>query len=731
MRCAGAMTAEFLQLWFGYGSFRCGRHPANRSMSSPPGSAGLWTIALAGGLQKFQRMTRFSRLAILFATSAAACSSSEPHAAESERTGAAQQEAVVAAPSAAAPLWVLEDQLVVHPTYMRSPAGAIGGSHLALGFLEENLFEGAAYTFAWNGSIWVLQEKLRPPDGEYDRSMCLSGPQPGTRFCTMFGETLRIGGDTLFVGARGSGSRANAFPGAVFAYSRSAYSWSAPRKFEAPNSWNFGGALDVSGNTLVVSSGVPGFLGHAVVYVREGANWPIQHTFWGARDPAPNTPEYPRFEGGQLAISADTLALGTSDGFAQVYVRRGSSWAWHQHVPREIPRTTRYAAPLLLSGDTLVSTVAATSSSYQLRVFVRDGSGWQPQQTLAPVIPDRPPHYNNRVHTNYSLGLSEDTLVIPTDETGTPSAFVRSAAGWVQQRLPGPGSSSAAVHGGTALVGTHVYAKSGSSWRRTQHLKVSTAWPPPAVLAASAAGERAVIASVGETTTDADVYTKSDGVWSLEQRVVLPGSGQSASVSMSEDHLILSTVQPGTVGTGARVFGRTGTTWSEEHEFKAEDGTPVAGPVSLSSNTAVIGVPEHEKAHVFVRDAGGWRHEAELAVAGELRVRRFGAAVSVFGDVVVVGAPEDGFGNAYVFVRDGAAWVQRQTLQPAGHPKRFGHALSVSDDTLLVGAPEETFSSGIVYDACWRCLLVRAARLEMGGAGPTHERRSLTHTPLR
>jgi hypothetical protein len=97
-----------------------------------------------------------------------------------------------------------------------------------------------------------------------------------------------------------------------------------------------------------------------------------------------------------------------------------------------------------------------------------------------------------------------------------------------------------------------------------------------------------------------------------------------------------------------------------------------------------------------------------LAPAAAYGAGQFGDAVSISGDVVVVGAPSDvdngiSSGAAYVFRRMGATWVEEQKLLPhdgeAGD--RFGYSVSVSGsaDEIIVGAPGT--STGHVYMFRW------------------------------
>ena len=106
-------------------------------------------------------------------------------------------------------------------------------------------------------------------------------------------------------------------------------------------------------------------------------------------------------------------------------------------------------------------------------------------------------------------------------------------------------------------------------------------------------------------------------------------------------------------------------------------------------------------AYVFERNAGGtnaWGMVRKLVAASDAHAYdEFGAAVSVAGDVIVVGAPEDDIGaeytqgSAYVFERNAGgtnAWGQVRKLVAASGVggDEFGNAVSVSGDIIAVGA---------------------------------------------
>lgn len=103
--------------------------------------------------------------------------------------------------------------------------------------------------------------------------------------------------------------------------------------------------------------------------------------------------------------------------------------------------------------------------------------------------------------------------------------------------------------------------------------------------------------------------------------------------------------------------------------------------------------------HAFRRVPGGWEPAGRMVSAAH--EAGFGTVLAMHGDVLVVGAPGVGEeeGAVYIYALQGDAWVQqaRLTGDPAPMradadddlpmPERFGAAVAVDGDWVLVGAP--------------------------------------------
>src|SRR5262249_31747327 len=141
----------------------------------------------------------------------------------------------------------------------------------------------------------------------------------------------------------------------------------------------------------------------------------------------------------------------------------------------------------------------------------------------------------------------------------------------------------------------------------------------------------------------------------------------------------------------------------------ASDGSRFGTAVALSGDTLVVGAPgpgyETEAVYVFVRNGVVWQQQQKLvSPSGEL-FAQFGTAVAIDGDSLIVGAPgEDAGGQAaagaaYVFVRTSGSWSLQQRLVPVPVPfLTAGTAVAIAGDTALVGVPNDGPGSVHVFE---------------------------------
>ncbi|MBK8464960.1 MAG: hypothetical protein IPL32_03940 [Chloracidobacterium sp.] len=128
--------------------------------------------------------------------------------------------------------------------------------------------------------------------------------------------------------------------------------------------------------------------------------------------------------------------------------------------------------------------------------------------------------------------------------------------------------------------------------------------------------------------------------------------------------------------------------------------------VAISGDTVVVGAPSTDgggadtngAAYIFVRNGSGWSEQQRLTSPDSPADDKdgFGAAVSISGDTLIVGALRQGdpnlgdYGAAYIYVRTGSTWTLQKKLSPLDTPLakcegQFGKSVAISGDTVLIG----------------------------------------------
>ncbi len=157
---------------------------------------------------------------------------------------------------------------------------------------------------------------------------------------------------------------------------------------------------------------------------------------------------------------------------------------------------------------------------------------------------------------------------------------------------------------------------------------------------------------------------------------------------------------------GVYIMEQKGREWQVLNHFPSpnpDQADRFGHAVTLEGNLAVIGAPEQGGSPLVIADGlgevyvyrrGGEGHFSlmETIKATDLQHRdQFGYSVDISGTTLVVGAPfhNQEQGAVYVFVLEGTEWKQQAKLQAddAGVKNRFGWDCAISDDTIVVGAP--------------------------------------------
>jgi hypothetical protein len=238
-----------------------------------------------------------------------------------------------------------------------------------------------------------------------------------------------------------------------------------------------------------------------------------------------------------------------------------------------------------------------------------------------------------------------------------------------------------------------------------------------------------VVGDPGESTPEClagavYVYRYDGAGWPLEVKLTIEGArfghAFGYSVDLDEHGQTILVGARDVFGPGAAyVFRYDGAGWIEEAKLQDPGGEPddlFGTAVSISGDAALVG--DHAAngitgaAFVFRYKGGEWAFEQELipfdSPPGQIS---FGLAVTLAGDTLLVGAPQNGVGSAYVFHFDGVRWVAETKLIPAmpvGIGPLFGRSVALRPEArCIIGSRDwgAGFESGAAYlfrdDAGW------------------------------
>jgi hypothetical protein len=131
-------------------------------------------------------------------------------------------------------------------------------------------------------------------------------------------------------------------------------------------------------------------------------------------------------------------------------------------------------------------------------------------------------------------------------------------------------------------------------------------------------------------------------------------------------------------------------------------GSDFGSSVDIYGDYAVVGAPGDTvgnaicgAAYIYAKQNGSWKQMAKLTASNAVAGDKFGTSVSIYNDVVVIGAPEKTIsgvwakGRVYVFKRTGNVWSQVVGLQASNGQAYdlFGTSVAIDGQMIIAGAP--------------------------------------------
>jgi hypothetical protein len=185
------------------------------------------------------------------------------------------------------------------------------------------------------------------------------------------------------------------------------------------------------------------------------------------------------------------------------------------------------------------------------------------------------------------------------------------------------------------------------------------------------------------------------------------------SVSVSGNYAVVGTIEDdenGVLAGAVYIFKHSTNGWMQTQKLFGNDTDANDGfgySVSMDSNRLVVGaniidtggLTNAGAVYIFALNDGIWAQVDKLIANTPTADARFGTAVSLYADNLVIGSPgiNNDTGSAYIFTYDNGTmqWTQGDTLLDNNSliNDKFGISVSIYEDRVLVGADTGPFNN--------------------------------------
>ncbi|KPA12838.1 PKD domain-containing protein [Candidatus Magnetomorum sp. HK-1] len=599
---------------------------------------------------------------------------------------------------------------------------------------------GAAYIFKRTATGWNQMQKLLASDGAAD---------------DQFGYAVSMFGDYAIVGARYDDvSYTNS--GSAYIFKRYGNNWYQEAKIYAGDraeSDYFGYAVDISNNFAIIGSYYEDTTytnqGAAYIFERSGATW-TQVAKLTASDRAASD-----VFGYAVAISVDYAIIGarydddkgSNSGSAYIFKRDGSSWTQEAKLTAFDGMTNDYFASSVDIFENFAIVGAYSNdnngpNSGAAYIYQRDGTSWN----LHEKITAKDGATGDIL--GYCVQLSSQYAIISAhsdddNALNSGSAYIYKLLGsnWVQMKKLAASDAGASDTFGYFVSISDDYAAIGAVsddnpdtdsgsvyvYELSQKPKISTINDHHVSTSTLMSSDPIPFTLICGNICNITVSVMSSNIILVDNsNIIISGSANNIFNTTTSANIPLNLTMNVTSNLGQ--YGRTtittmvtdpnGLTHSQsfiyeimpsEQKITASDGGEddrFGTDISISDNYAIVGAYYDDDkatnsgaAYIYKYDQTGWTESVKLSATDAGASDYFGHAVSISGDVALIGAYADDdkgsdAGAAYIFNRQGEQWIQtNKLLAPDGAASdNFGYAVFISGDYAIIGSYKDDYS---------------------------------------
>jgi len=333
--------------------------------------------------------------------------------------------------------------------------------------------------------------------------------------------------------------------------------------------------------------------------------------------------------------------------------------------------------------------------------------------------------------TDDSAAFDCDTIIVHVNDMEKIILENEQEGDLFGNRLSLDGENLLVTKGNEYAKQAYIYKQDGLSWVQDVELTPSTGFRFG--YSADIYGDYAIIGA--PTTINPNYYNRDTGAaiifyyngtqWT-EQTVLFPHDPMAFTQWYGSDVCIndkfafvgcWADYDMGDKAGAVYVYKRNGANWSFHQKLTASDGEKYdhfSSDLSLDGNILVAGSKFDDdlgeasgSAYIFELEGGQWIEKQKILASDGEDNERFGGAISIKGDNLVIGSILDddlgeASGSVYIFKLEGGQWIEKQKILCSGGKEndKFGRSVILSEDFLLVSSLENNEngeSSGAAY----------------------------------